>query len=105
MASDFNKDDPMSAPAPKSSLGDLLEKLASKYPDDEDVAAAVDEFSMEPSEDIEEDFEDDMDFEEAPPEEAASEAVDFEAMFSEDMEMEDEEEMPPTKKKKPAPKY
>jgi hypothetical protein len=110
MANDFmNIDNAADPAAPQGgatgSLSELLERLEAKYPDDEDVTAAVDQFAAEYGDEDLEDDEFGMEFEEPEEAPADSEAADFEVMFAEDTAEDDEEEMPAKKKKKPAPAY
>jgi len=90
-------------------LSELLEVLEEKFPEDEDVLAAVDQYDIEFGEDDMDEEEMPMDMEmdmdEMPMDEEAP--MDLESMLSEDMEGEEEDldldldiEMPPRKKKK-----
>ena len=87
-------------------LSELLEVLEEKFPEDEDVLAAVDQYDIEFGEDDmdEEEMPMDMEMDEMPMDEEAP--MDLDSMLSEDMGEEEEDldldldiEMPPRKKK------
>lgn len=77
------------------SLANILEKLAEKYPDDEDVMAAVELAGEEDVEEGEDEMELGLELEAEPESEGGS----FDDLFAADMESEDdEEELPPKRK-------
>lgn len=84
-------------------LSNLLEKIANKYPDDEDVKMANQMIADEEYMD-EEPMEDEMDIEMEVGPEGDEAPMDFDMLIEEDMEEpmdeEDEDELMPPKKKK-----
>jgi len=87
-----------------SKLSDLLEKLEEKFPEDEDVLAAVDQYEVEFGQDEEgEDPDAELGLMDEEGLDSSSEPADLDSMLSEDLgddQLDTDIEMPPKKKKK-----